>query len=146
MVVGDPIAQQIIELRIEMLVGRVPGLQEEIVDISLVDGADGGVGVGVSRKQGALGIGKDLLRLFQKAHSVHAGHALVDEKQCDPIVAQLQLAKDVESLLRSAAADDSVIGAVLRAQITLNRPQYVRIVIDTQQNRLAHDGCPKDKR
>ena len=54
---GLPVVEQIVEHGIELLLGRIPGLQQVVVDARLVDRADGRVRVGVGGQEHALGIG-----------------------------------------------------------------------------------------
>ena len=48
---GVPRRQQVVEHRIELLLRRIPRLEEVVVQIDHVDGVDGGTGVGVGRQQ-----------------------------------------------------------------------------------------------
>ena len=45
---SPPIVKQVIQLRIEMVGGRIPRLHEKIIDVGLIDRADGGVRVRIS--------------------------------------------------------------------------------------------------
>ena len=132
MVGSLPVVQQIVQLRIEVVGGRVPGLHEKIIDIGLIDGADGGVRVGVGSEQGPLGFRINVLRFLQEGDAVHARHALIGQKQCHAVAADLELLEQVERALGRIASNDAIFSAVMRAKIALNRPQHVRVVIDTQ--------------
>src|SRR5581483_9011976 len=50
---SSPIIKQIVQLRIQVLRGRVPRFQKEIVDAGMINGADRGVCIGVCSKQRA---------------------------------------------------------------------------------------------
>ena len=91
-----PVIQQIVQLRIEVLRGRIPRLQEKIVDAGIVDGADGGVGIGIGGEQCPLGVGEDPHRFLQEFDAVHPRHALVGKQQGHAVVAHLQLLQEVE--------------------------------------------------
>src|SRR4029077_7464982 len=79
MVGGLPVVEQVVQLRIQMVRGRIPRLQEKIIDAGLIDGADGSVGVGICREQRSLRTRIYPHRLLQKFHAIHARHALVGE-------------------------------------------------------------------
>ena len=121
-----------------MLGGRVPRLQEKIVDAGLIDGADGGVGIGVGSEQCPLRAGKDSHGLLQEFDSIHARHALVGKQQSHAVVAHLQLFQQIERALGRIASYDPVFSAVLRAKIALDRPQNIGVVIHAQQNWFGH--------
>ena len=134
-----PIIEQIIQLRIEMLRGRIPRLHEKIVDVGLIDGADRSVRVGVGGEQRPLRLGKDPHCFLQKCDAVHVRHALVGKKQGHAVVAHLQLLQKGERSLGRIASYHAVFSAVLRPQVALDRPQNIGVVIHTQQNWFRHD-------
>ena len=80
-VVVLPVVQKIIQYRVELLLRRVPGLHQVIVQPNIVNGFYGCFGIGVSGEQHSFGIGEYFDRLFQESRSVHFGHALVAHKQ-----------------------------------------------------------------
>ena len=91
MVGGLPIIEHVIDYAVETLLRRVPRFHEIVVDMDVVDGADGCVGIGISRQERAFGVGVKLDRLLQELYAGHAWHALVDEKERYRFVAKLQL-------------------------------------------------------
>ncbi len=115
-----------------MLCGRIPGLQEEVVDAGLIDRADRGVGVGVRREQCPLGTGIKSHGLLQEFHSVHARHALVGQEQGHTVVAHLQLLQEIECAFRRVASHHTIFSAILRTKIAFYRPQNIGIIIHTQ--------------
>ena len=108
-----------------MLVRRVPGLQKKIIDVGLIDGADGGVHVGVSGQQCPLGLGKNPHALLQKLDAIHARHALVGQQQGHAVIPHLQLLQQIQRAFRRIAANHPVFGAIFRTQIALDRPQNI---------------------
>ena len=62
-----------------MLAGRVPRLQEKIIDVDFVDGIDRSAGIGIGGQQRPLGVGINLLGLVEEADAIHVGHALIGQ-------------------------------------------------------------------
>ncbi len=50
-----PVVEQVGDHRVQMFLGWVPGLQQVMVQVDLVDGADGHAGIGVSGEQHSFG-------------------------------------------------------------------------------------------
>jgi hypothetical protein len=127
-----PIIEQVVELRVQVFGGRIPRLQEKIIDAGLIDGTDGGVGIGIRGEQRPLRAGKNPHGLLQEFDSIHVRHALVGKQESHAIITDLQLLQQIESALGRVAADDAVFGAVLRTEIALNRSQHIGVVIHTE--------------
>src|SRR5262249_28759811 len=88
---GLPIVEQIIQLWIQSFRRRIPWFQKEIIDVCLVDGADGGIGVSIRGKQRPFGLRINSCGFLKKSNSIHVGHALVGEEQGNIVVADLEL-------------------------------------------------------
>ena len=101
MVGSLPVAEQIVQLRIEVLGGRVPRLHEKIVDAGLIDGANRGGRVRVCGEQRALGLRVNPHGFLQEVHAVDARHALVRQEQGHAVAAEFQLLQKVERALRA---------------------------------------------
>ena len=136
-VAGGPVGEQVVEDRVELLVGRIPGLEEVLVEADLVDRADGDVGVGVGGQQDALRLGLERDRLGEELGAGHRRHALVDEEERHRIAALGQLAHDLERIGPGAGTDDPVVVGIARAQVTLDGPQDGRVVVDREDCRLG---------
>jgi hypothetical protein len=107
--------------------------------MSSIDRADGRICVGIGGQKRALGIGKNLPRSLQKTDAIHLGHALVGEKQGNSVIADFQFLKKIKRPARRIAAQHAIVSAVFGTEVPLNRPQYIRIVINRQKNGLCHD-------
>ena len=138
--VRDPVREQVIGDRVELLLRRIPGLEDVLVEADLVDGADGRIGVGVGRQQHALGIGLQLQGLRQELDAGHPRHALVDDEEADGAASHGELPHDVEPLGAGAGCHDAVVLAVPRAQITLHGTQDGGVVVDGENDGLAARG------
>ena len=99
------------------------------MDLDVIDGADSRVGIGVSREQRALGIGKQGHGFGQETHAIHLRHALIDQQQGHGIVTRLQLAQGVERHLPRVRAQHAIAVGIIAAQIALDGAQYFGIVI-----------------
>jgi len=134
---GDPVREEVVDDRVQLLLGRVPRLQQVLVELDVVDGPDRDIGVGVGGQQDALGVGLEWERLDEELGAGHRRHALVDEEQCHRLVALGQLANDLERVGRGSGADDAVVVRVPRAQVALDGPEDGRVVVDGEDCRLG---------
>ncbi len=124
------LVEHVVERGVEILVRRIPGFQKEIMDAGGVDGFDGGVGVGVGGKQGALGGGEDVCGLGEETDTVEFGHALIGEKQRDRIVAGFQAAERVERFVCGGGAQDAIAFGVTAAKISLDGLEDIGVVVN----------------
>jgi len=62
-IVGGPVFQKVVQNGVKMLLGRVPGLQQVVIELHFVEGADGGFGVGVGGEQHPFGFRVNFHRL-----------------------------------------------------------------------------------
>ena len=144
---GSPLVEQVVEDRVEVLLRRVPGLEQVVIETDGVDGPDRGFGVGVGGQQHALGVGDTVPRLLQKLDPGHVRHPLVGEQERDRFVAPLQFVERVEGRVARLGADHPVVAAVMATQVALDGAQHLRIVVDGQQRRpdrglsLLHGAC-----
>src|SRR5579863_4757238 len=135
---GLPIIEQIVQLGIQMERGRVPRLQEKVMNAHLIDRADGSTGIRVRGEQRTFRIWKDAHTFLQKLDPIHPWHALIGEQQSHVVAAQLQLLQKLKSLLGRIAADHAILGAILRTEITLDRPQNIGIIVHAEQDWFGH--------
>ena len=110
-VAGLPVLQQVIERRIEQLLRRLPGLHQVIVELHLVDRADGDVAVGIGGQQHALRRREQRRRLGQELDAGHLRHALVGEEEGERLVAQLERADDLQRLAAGCRGQDPIVPA-----------------------------------
>src|ERR1700723_3098899 len=96
-------------------------------DAGLIDGADGGIRVGIGSEQSAFRVRKNLCRFLEKGDSVHARHTLIGQEQGNAIIAHLELLQQLQCAFGGIAAYDAILRAVLRAQIAFDRPQDIRV-------------------
>jgi hypothetical protein len=80
-----------VDHRVQLLLGRLPRLEQVVVDVHDVDRRDRGVGVGVRGEQRAPGPGEEVHGRFQELDAAHAGHPVVGQQRRDPAAAQLGL-------------------------------------------------------
>ena len=128
MVGSLPIIEHVIHYAIQALLRRVPWSHQVMVNVYVVDGADGRVGIGVSRQQRAFGVWVKVDRLLQKFHAGHACHSLIHDEERDRFISELQLPGRFDGGNARIGGDHLVTIAVVSAQIALQRPQHVGIV------------------
>ena len=94
-VVGDcrrslPVADQVVQDGIEILLGRCPGLHEVVVEPDRVDRGDGRFGIGVGGEQHLACLWVDRASRGEKLRAAHLGHPLVDKKKRYGVIALLE--------------------------------------------------------
>ena len=83
---GVPIFQQIIQHRVQVLLGRIPRFQQVMMNARFVDSLDRRVRVGVGCEEHPPCFRIDCERLIQKFDTIHFGHALVRQQQGNSFV------------------------------------------------------------
>ena len=127
---GLPGREEVGDDRVELLLRRVPGLEQVVVERDLVDGLDRGAGVGVGGEQHALGVGGDLARLDEVLGAREPGHPLVGDQQRDLVAAGDELLDDLEGLLAGGRAQHAVALAELAAQVAGHGGEDGGLVVD----------------
>jgi hypothetical protein len=117
---GDlPLVQEVLQHRVKMFFGWIPGLVQAGVKLHLVHGADGRIGLCICGQQDALGVGKEFASPFQELTPTHLWHALVNQQERDRFVAQLKPAKQQQRLLTRRGSQDAIIGAISAPEVSL---------------------------
>ena len=138
--VGDPVGEEVVEHRVELLFRRVPGLEDVLVEANGVDRLDRDIGVGVGGQENAFGVRLQLDGLGQELDPGHARHALVDHEQTDGATAHRQLANGLQRFGPGGGRHDAVVLAVARSQVALNCAQHRRVVVDGEDDGLVRCG------
>ena len=140
---GLPGRQQVLDHREELLLGRVPGLEQVVVERHLVDRRDRRLGVGVGGQQHPLGLGDDLARLHEVL-ACRACRACAGRRSASPpgrrgcaaragrpsASAPERRAQDAEALAEAAA------------QVAGDRGQHRRLVVDREDRGAALARSP----
>ena len=137
---GLPVAEQVLDHRVELLLRRVPGLEEVVVERRLVDRRDRGVRVGVGGEQHALRVGEDRPGLRQVLRALHPRHALVGDQERDLLAPPAQLVQRLERLRAGRRPHDAVVLAEALAQITGDGGEDRRLVVDGDDGGTAGGG------
>ena len=95
---APPRVELVVEHRVELLLRRIPRLEQVVVEVDDVDRVDRGVGVGVGGEQDAAGLRVDVHGLLEELDAVHLRHPVVGEQHRDLLAAQLHLAQRVQGL------------------------------------------------
>ncbi len=136
-----PVIEHVIHHAVKTFLRRIPGFHEVMVHVDAVDGANGRIGVRVSRQQGALGFRVKLDGLFQELHARHARHSLVHEEQRHGLVAEFQPLYGFKGRSAGIRGDDLVTVTVLAAQVALHGAQHIRIIVHSPDYRFGHKVC-----
>ena len=124
--------EEVVEHRIELLLRRVPGLEEVVVQVDHVDGVDGGTRIGICGQQNAPGGREEVHRLLEELDAVHLRHPIVRQEQRHHVAAQLQFPKRLQSLIARLGPDDPVVPSVGAAQISCDGAGHFGVVINGQ--------------
>jgi hypothetical protein len=137
-----PVAQQLVEHRVEPLLGRVPRLHQVVVERDVVDRSDRDVGVGVRREQHELGVRRLLPHLLQHLDAGHPWHPLVaDDRGDGPVLEQL-VGQHLQGLRPRGGAQDAVVLAVALAQVAHHGSDDGDVVVDREDRGLGHGTLP----
>ena len=80
---GVPCLELRVDDRVELLLRRIPRLEQVVVEVDDVDGVDGRAGVGVGGEQYPAGRRVEVHRLLEELEPAHLRHAVVGEDDCD---------------------------------------------------------------
>jgi uncharacterized membrane protein YiaA len=127
-----PGLEQRVEHRVELLLRRVPRLEQVVVEVDDVDRLDRGVGVRVRGQQHPAGVREQVHRLLEELDAVHLRHPVVGQHHGDLAAAQLELLAARPAPLAGLGADDPVRLAVAAPQVTGDGPGHARIVVHGQ--------------
>ena len=108
------------------------------MDSGAVDRLNRRIGVRVGGQQDALGVGEKLHRLSEEFHPGHLRHPLIDQKQRHRIAPPLEPLQRLQGGRAGVSAQHSVVLGIPAAQVTLDRAQYFRVVVNRQQYGLCH--------
>src|SRR5947207_143964 len=112
-----PVTEEIVQDRVEILLGRIPRLHGIVVDFYRVDSIDRRLSIGVGGEQYALGVGEDGSGLLQELDTGHLWHPLVDQEQGNRVTAIVDLPERVEGGCAGIRAQHAVLASVLSAQV-----------------------------
>ena len=134
---GAPQLDQLVQHRVELLVGRLPRLQQVVVEVDHVDRLDGRVGVGVGGQQGPPGVREQVHGLLQELQAAHLGHAVVGQQHRHQVAAELDLPQRLQRLRPRLGPHDPEVLPVAPPQVARDRPRHPGVVVDREQDRLA---------
>ena len=129
-----PRREQVVEGRVQLLLGRVPRLHEVAVEADAVDGVDRGLRVGVGRQQHAPRVRRQRARLGHELDAGHLRHALVGQQQRDGLAPAGDLLQRVQRLLPRGRRQHAVAGAVVTAQVAVDRAGDRGVVVHREQD------------
>ena len=139
---GLPGREQILDHREQLLLRRVPRLQQVVIERHLVDRLDRRLSVGVRRQQHALGLRHQLPRLHEIVGPRQAGHPLVSDQQRDLLAPGANLLEEIEPLGTRTGAHHPIALTKAAPQITRDRRQHRRLIIDRNDRRTRRSPVP----
>ena len=135
-----PRVQQRVHRRVQLLLGRVPGLEQVVVDVDHVDGVNGGVGVRVGGQQRPPRARVQVHRPLEELDPVHLRHPVVGQDHRDLVAAQPHLPQRLQRRVAGLGPDDPVLLPVLAAQIPRHRAGDARVIVDCHDRRTRRVG------
>jgi hypothetical protein len=134
-VLALPGLEELVDDRVKLLLRRVPGLEQIVVQVDDVDRVDRGARVRVRGQQHPAGIRVDIHRPLEELDAGQPGHPVVREEHGDLIAAQLHLPERVQGLLTRLRADDPVPFAISSAQVTGDCTRNTGVVVNGDNHR-----------
>ena len=125
-----PGLEQAVDDRVELLLRRIPRLEQVVVQVDDVDGVDRRVRVGVRRQQHPAGQRVDVHRLFEELDAAHLRHPVVGDEHRDGVAAQLEFVQRLQCVLAGLGAHDPVALAVVAAQVAGDGAGNGGVVVD----------------
>ena len=136
--VGQPVGEKIVENRIQIGVGRIPRLEEVVVEVDFVDRLDCSIRIRIGREQHPLCVRVSGTGLDKKLGARHCGHSLIDEKQRDDVATCLQPVDRFQCFCARVGRNDPVVGGVAPPQITGYCRGHLGVIVDGDNRRLCH--------
>ncbi len=141
--VGDaglhlPVGQELVQRRVEVLLGRVPGLGHVAIEPDVVDGDDGGLDIGMGREQGPAGLGVECPGLDEQRCAGHVRHPLGGDQQRHRFATVTGACAGCEGRRCGGDRHHRVIAGVASPHVALHRLQHGGVVVDDQDDRGAH--------
>jgi hypothetical protein len=138
-VLGLPIVEQIVDDRVQAIVGWRPRLQQVVVEPDLVDGLDRHVGVGIRGEQNELCAGDLLLRTAQQLDASHLRHAMVGHDQRHRLIALGELGEHHQRLRPRRRPHHPIPLVVARTQVASDGLRDRSVVVDCENDRCGHE-------
>ena len=129
-----------VDHRIELLLRRIPRLEQVVVEVDDVDRLDRGAGVRVRGEQDAPRVRIQIHGGLEELQAAHLWHPVVGEQHGDGVATQFHFTQRVERLLAGLGPDDAVVIPVVPAQVARDRAGHSRVVIDGQDRRSGWCG------
>ena len=134
-VLALPGLEQLVDDRVELLLGRVPGLEQVVVEVNDVDGVDRRARVRVGGQQHPAGVRVNVHRPLEELDAGQPRHPVVREEDRHLVAAQLHLPQRLQGLLAGLGTDDPVPLAVPPAQVTGYSARYTGIIVHGDDHR-----------
>jgi hypothetical protein len=137
-----PVLQQVVDHGEQLILGRVPRLEQVVVQADVVDRLDGDVGVGVRGEEEVLRARRVLAGPLEQLDAGHPGHPLVGRDQRDRLITQGELGQRGQRLGARRRLHHEVVVAVPPAQVASDRRRDHRVVVDAENRWFVHAAPP----
>ena len=137
-----PIRQQVVEDRIEVLIGWLTRLHQSHIDANFFKGADTPLRVVIRREKDALCGRKQVGRLFEEFSAGHLQHLLVHKKECNRLVVAFQLLQFLKRFARGSLTNDAIPVPVPLLEVLHDQLERLLVIVHDQQYRFGHNALP----
>ena len=134
---GLPGRQQIFDYGNQLLLRRIPRLEQVVVEVHLVDRLDRRLGVGVGREQYPFGRRHDFTRAHQVVGPRQTRHPLVRHQHRHLLRTADQFAQRLERLVPGTGTNDPVARPEALAHVACHCGQYGRLIIDHEDHGVS---------
>ena len=96
---GTPVFEQVVEHRVQPLLGGMPRLHEVVVEPDVVDGTHRHLGVGVRGEEDALRVRRLGRDVGEQLDARHSGHALIRHHERQRVPTRHKAPNEIERFL-----------------------------------------------
>ena len=112
---GTPVFEQVVEHRVQSLLGGMPRLHEVVVEPDLVDGTHRHLGVGVCREEDALCVRRFGRYVGEQLDARHPGHALIRHDECQRVATRHEAPDELERFLARPCCEHREVARIVIA-------------------------------
>jgi hypothetical protein len=134
-----PFGKLAVEDWIQVLLRRIPGFHQVMIECDLVDRFDSGLGIRVGSQQDFTSIRIYLGGIFEELSAAHVRHSLIYQEKRDDAAALAQLTQRRKRFFTGAGFEDAVAFPILAAQVALDSAQNFYLIVEDEDDWFCQD-------